>query len=62
MTIDAARGHIGGSVLWHPPGGGEDSTEEGTITFLSATRVFVCFGGTASYPVDPAGLTLLAAL
>jgi hypothetical protein len=60
MTIDEARAHIGDGVIWHPADSTADSTEEGTITFVSATRAFVCFGGPASHPLDPADLTLLA--
>jgi hypothetical protein len=60
MTIDEARGNIKRAVLWRPPGGGTDSTEEGVITSVTDRRVYVRFNSETSHAVDPGRLTLLA--
>jgi hypothetical protein len=61
-TLDEARGRIGNGVLYRPRGGGIDSTEEGTITSVNESYVFVRFGSSrTSAACDPDDLTLLAA-
>jgi hypothetical protein len=65
VTIDEARGALArfGSpgVIYRPPGGGMDSTEEGTITSVSDRWVFVRYGRSrTSAATSPADLTLLA--
>ena len=58
MTIDEARAHVGDGVLYRPPCG---HTEEGVITRVSGTWVFVRFGSSpAAQVTDPADLELLA--
>ena len=57
MTIDEARAHVGDGVLYRPRCG---HTEEGVITRVSGTWVFVDYGQGASQATDPADLELLA--
>lgn len=58
MTLDEARGHIGDGVVYDP---GRGDVEDGTITSVSDTYVFVRYrGDTASKATPPANLTLLA--
>jgi len=55
MTIDEARGHIGGGVVYLPNG------EDGVITSVNDNWVFVRYGSTGtSQATDPAMLELLA--
>ena len=45
MTIDEARAHVGDGVLYHPRCG---HTEEGVITRVSGTWVFVKYEALAT--------------
>jgi hypothetical protein len=58
MTLDEARAHIGDGVVYTPAGG---DREDGVITGVSRTSVFVRFTGDQfGKGTDPADLTLLA--
>ena len=58
MTLDEARSHIGDGVVYSSP---PDPAEDGVITGVSATTVFVRYRGDPhAKGTNPADLTLLA--
>lgn len=58
MTLDEARAHIGDGVVYAT---GFSPPEDGVITGVSASLVFVRYSGQAhAKGTDPADLTLLA--
>lgn len=66
MTLDQASEHIGHGVVYRPmrPGAGgglPGDVEDGVITGVSGSHVFVRYAGDGhSKATDPAALTLLA--
>lgn len=62
MTLDEAREHIGHGVIYRPYIGGLARAEEGTITSVNDSYVFVRYAGdVGSKATSPEDLTLLAA-
>jgi len=62
VTLDEAREHIGHGVIYRPYIGGLARAEEGTITSVNDSYVFVRYGTRrTSAATSPEDLTLLAA-